>query len=59
MLVVQVLCSPHLMLPDAGADNRLALDDLVQALEHEMRLDEVAITIVGERMIAFQRGNMR
>src|SRR4029453_4920563 len=42
------------MLADARTNNGLSLDDLVQALEHVMRLYEVTLAIVFQRMFTLE-----
>ena len=37
---------PHLVLADVGGDERLALGDLVQLLQHELRLDDLRLAVV-------------
>src|SRR5437016_2138259 len=59
MFVIQILSSPHLMLADTGADDGFTLRDLVQTLQNIMRLDEIALTVVVQRMALFQLGDMR
>src|SRR5262245_41521724 len=58
MLIVQVLGRPHLMLADSRANNSLSLRDSVEALQHVMWLNEIALTVVVQRVILLQRLHM-
>ena len=58
MFVIQILRGPHLMLADAGPDNSLTLHDLVESLQYVMRLNEVTIAIVLERMTALELSDL-
>ena len=51
---VEVLRRPHLVLADAGRDDRLAARDLVQLLEHVLGLDRGRLAVVVERVPALQ-----
>jgi hypothetical protein len=48
-LEVEVLGRPHLVLAHARGDDRLALRDPVDLLEHVVRLDQLAVAVVVER----------
>jgi phosphoenolpyruvate carboxykinase (GTP) len=59
ILVIEVLRGPHLMLADAGADDRFPLRDLVETFQDIVRLNEVALAIVIERMTLLQLCDVR
>ncbi len=46
------------MLADASRDDRLALGVSIDFLNDCMRLDQIAVTIKVQLVIAFQRGNL-
>ena len=46
------------MLADAGANDRFTLNNLVQALENVMGLDEIAAAVVIEGVIFLQAGDV-
>ena len=58
MLVVEILCCPHLVLADAGANNRLTLRNLIQTFHDVVRLNEVTTPVVIQGMILFQCGHV-
>ena len=47
---VAILRGPHLMLPDARGDDRLALGVLVDLFDDVVRLDERAVAVVIHRV---------
>src|SRR4029077_13678459 len=58
MFVIEILCRPHLVLPNTGADNSFTLGDVIQTLQYIMRLNEIAGPVVVERMVLFKIGNV-
>src|ERR1700728_699797 len=56
---VAVLRGPHLVLADAGGDDRLAARQAVELLEHVVRLDERARPIVIHGVGALKLGDVR
>ena len=54
-----VLRGPHLVLADVGRDERVALGDLVELLDHELRLDELALAVVLEAILALPLLDLR
>ena len=47
-----VLRGPHLVLADVGRDERVAARQLVELLDHELRLDELARAVVAQAILA-------
>ena len=47
-----VLRGPHLVLADVGRDERVALGELVELLDHVLRLDELALGVVLQAILA-------
>src|SRR5206468_3950728 len=47
-----ILRNPHLVLADVGRDERVALRQLVELLDDILRLDELALAIVLETILA-------
>src|SRR5690606_8213114 len=56
---LRILCSPHLMLTDAGRDDRLAARQPVDLFDDVVWLDELAVAVVVHRVRAFELGTMR
>ena len=54
-----VLRGPHLMLTDAGGENRLAVHHLVQTLQNVLGLDQFAGSIVVVRVLLLELVEMR
>ena len=52
---IEVLRGPHLVLADAGGDDRLALREAVDLLDHVVRLDQLAVAVVVHRVRALER----
>src|SRR4030095_12871437 len=54
-----VLRRPHLVLADAGDDERLAAGDVRDLLHHILRLDDVVAPLVAEGEVALPLGDLR
>ena len=46
------LGGPHLVLADLGGDDRVAVGQLVERFDDILRLDDLAVLHVGQRMLA-------
>src|SRR5258706_14186261 len=49
---------PHLVLTDIGGDKRIALGDLVESLEHELRFDDLAFPVVFQAVLGFPQADL-
>ena len=49
---IEILRRPHLVLADAGGDDRLAAGQPVDLLDHVVRLDQLAVAVVVHRILA-------
>ena len=56
---IEVLRGPHLVLADAGRDDRLALRQAVDLLDHVVGLDQLAVAIVVHRVPALEAVEVR
>ena len=52
--VVEVLRRPHLVLADAGRDDRLALGVPIDLLDHGVWLDQFAIAVVVQAVLRLE-----
>src|SRR6267378_3807594 len=52
------LCRPHLVLTDIGGDECIALGDLVESLQHDLRLDDLAFLVVFQAVLGFPQADL-
>src|SRR5690606_39106855 len=55
---IEVLRRPHLVLTDAGADDRPPARDRIELLDHRVRLLELAVAVVVSAVLLLNRGQI-